>query len=288
MRLAIGAAQMGMAYGISNRGGRVAADEVGRMLDLARQEGIDTVDTAVAYGSSEEALGAAGLDGMKVVTKIGPVPEHCRNATAWVIETLLGSCRRLRRPSVHGVLLHRVQDLAGDHAAGLARGLRSAVDRGLATVAGVSVYSPEDLDLVVGKIDLGLVQLPRNPIDRRFERTGWLGRLKDAGVEVHVRSIFLQGLLIMSHQDLAGRFGRWERPLARWHDWVARCGISPVEACIAHAMDEPHIDRVVVGFDGAEQLREACDAARRRSMPVPTDIAIDDLDLLLPSRWPAE
>lgn len=286
MRLAIGAAQMGMAYGVANRTGQVDGIEISRMLDLARREGIDTVDTAVAYGSSEQALGDAGLHGLKVVTKIGPVPENCADASAWVIETLVGSCRRLRCRSVHGVLLHRAQDLAGNHAVGLARGLRAAVDDGLAKMAGVSVYSPEDLDAVAGRIDLGLVQLPRNPLDRRFERAGWLDRLKDAGVEVHVRSIFLQGLLTMSHRSLAERFGRWQVPLARWHNLVTQAGLSPVEVCIADAVAEPRIDRIVVGFDGVEQLIQACAAARRGPMPVPPEIAIDDLELLLPSRWP--
>jgi aryl-alcohol dehydrogenase-like predicted oxidoreductase len=287
MKLAIGAAQMGMDYGIANRTGQVSASEVVRILDQARREGIDTVDTAVAYGSSEQALGEAGVQDLRVVTKIGPVPEHCTDAADWVIETVRASCRRLRSPSVHGVLLHRVQDLAGKHAAGLARGLQAAVSCGLATLAGVSVYSPEDLDFAVGKVQVGLVQLPRNPLDKRFDRAGWLDRLKDAGVEVHVRSIFLQGLLTMPTPDVETRFGRWGDPLARWRSWVAQSGFSPVEVCIADAMAEPSIDRIVVGFDSRQQLLQACGAARGRPTRVPPDLAVDDLDLLLPSRWPA-
>ena len=287
MKLAIGAAQMGMDYGIANRTGQVSVPEVVRILDQARQEGIDTVDTAVAYGSSEQALGEAGVQDLRVVTKIGPIPEHCTDAASWVIETVRASCRRLRSASVHGVLLHRVQDLAGNHAVGLARGLHAAVSCGLATVAGVSVYSPEDLEFAVGKLQVGLVQLPRNPLDKRFDRAGWLDRLKDAGVEVHVRSIFLQGLLTMPTPDVETRFGRWSDLLARWRSWVEQSGLSPVEVCIADAMAEPSIDRIVVGFDSRQQLLQACGAARGRPTRVPPDLAVDDLDLLLPSRWPA-
>jgi len=285
MKLAIGAAQLGMPYGVANRVGRVNGASAARMLDVARANGIDTIDTAAAYGESEATLGTIGTSGFRVVTKIGPIPATCPDAADWVVESVRASCGRLRRPSVYGVLLHRSEDLLGPHGAGVADGLRRLPSHGLAERFGVSVYSPDELARAQSVLGGDLVQLPRNPFDRRFDRTGWIRRLADSGVEVHVRSIFLQGLLAMAPSAVPERFSRWRGPLEAWHRWLAARGVGAIEACLSDAMSDPCISRIVTGFDSPEQLAEACALAGRSSLPAPDSLAVDDLDLLLPSRW---
>lgn len=285
MRLAVGAAQMGMPYGVANRVGQVNSDSAARILDVARANGIDTIDTAAAYGESEATLGLIGTAGFRVVTKIGPIPACCPDAVRWVVESVRASCDRLRIPSVYGVLLHRSEDLLGPHGAGIADGMRSLPSLGLTERFGVSVYSPDELARAQPVLGGDLVQLPRNPFDRRFDRAGWIRRLADSGVEVHVRSIFLQGLLAMAPSAVPERFARWRGPLEAWHRWLAARGVGAVEACLSDAMSDPGISRIITGFDSPEQLAEACALACRPPFPAPDALAIDDLDLLLPSRW---
>jgi aryl-alcohol dehydrogenase-like predicted oxidoreductase len=286
MKLAVGAAQMGMAYGVANRTGQVGPERARQLLDTARAHGVDTIDTAAAYGDSEMTLGAVGSAGFRVVTKIGPVPDRCSDPADWVVASVRASCGRLRRQSVHGVLLHRSEDLFGPHARGIIEGLQRLPRLGLAERVGLSVYSPDELERSCEVLDAGIVQLPRNPLDRRFERSGWIRRLAEAGVEVHVRSIFLQGLLAMPPAEVPARFSQWRGALSSWHRWLSNRGIGAIEACIRDAMSEPAIDRIVTGFDSPEQMAMACEFSGRAPERVPEEIAVDDLDLLLPFRWP--
>lgn len=281
-RLALGTVQFGLDYGVANSRGRVEADEVAAILDLARTAGIDTLDTAVGYGGSERTLGEAGVAGFNILTKLPELPEATTDVIGWVLTEATASIERLGRQRLHGLLLHRPLDLVGPRGQELRAGLVAARETGLTDRIGVSVYSPEDLDRVWND-DLDLVQAPSNALDRRLASSGWLDRLADAGAEVHTRSAFLQGLLLMDERP--AYFDRWADVLGSWDRWVESNECSPVEAALGAALADDRIDRVVIGVDGRDQLGEILDALGA-PLPVPPDtLGSEDLDLIDPSRW---
>lgn len=288
MRLAIGAAQMGMPYGVANRSGQVQAGEAARMIALAKHRGVDTIDTAAAYGGSERTLGSCDLAGMRVVTKIPALPDGCTDPSGWVERSVQESCERLRVSELHAVLVHRAADLLGPAGPSIVDTLERMRHGGCMRRVGVSVYDPDELASVAERMRLEVVQLPRSPMDRRFERAGWIDRLHRSGTEIHVRSILLQGLLAIPRPMIPGRFDRWSGHLAAWHAWLADERIGALEACLADALAETRIDRIILGFDGLAQLEQACELALRPPRRSPEVFAVDDLDLLLPSRWSAE
>jgi aryl-alcohol dehydrogenase-like predicted oxidoreductase len=285
-RIALGTAQLGLPYGITNRTGQVSEGAAREMLDLARIRGVRTLDTAALYGTSETVLGQLGVQDLDVVTKLPGLPRTDGDAGRFVRETLAASLGRLRLPRVQALLLHRPADLLGPHGPALWKALQAARAEGLTAKIGFSIYSPRELDLLLPRFRPDLVQAPLNPVDRRLVASGWLGRLAADGVEVHVRSAFLQGLLLVTPEALPPAFGRWKPLWQEWWSWLAEARVSPVAACLGYVLSHREVERVVVGADGVRQLEEILAAAEVTPSAVPARIARDDEDLVNPSRWP--
>jgi len=286
MRLALGTVQFGLPYGIANRGGRVARSTAAAILALAKRGGIDVLDTAIAYGDSEACLGEVGTDDFRVVTKLPAPPETCTDVATWVWEQAQGSLHRLGQSSVYGLLLHRAQQLAGPDGKTLARALHALKDDGLVRKIGVSIYSPAELDAAMPVCRPDLIQAPFNVVDRRLVTSGWLDRLHGEGVEIHVRSAFLQGLLLMPRADVPQKFSPWNDLWDRWHTWLAdHRDMSAVQACLAYPLSFKQIDRVVVGVDTAAQLEQLMVAEAVASAIDLPDLACNDERLINPSHW---
>lgn len=209
MRIALGTVQFGLPYGIANQTGQVARSEAKAMLQLAAANSIDTLDTAIAYGESETRLGEAGVQSFNVVTKLPAIPASCHDVNGWVREQVGLSLCRLDLTRVYGLLLHRSDDLLGNNGAMLWHALEELRDVDLVQKIGVSVYAPSEIEAVTSLYKVDLVQAPFNIVDRRLSTSGWLDRLKSKGVEVHTRSAFLQGLLLMSRTAIPPKFSSW-------------------------------------------------------------------------------
>lgn len=249
-KLALGTVQFGLTYGVSNTRGQVPQAEVDEILDIATSAGVDLLDTAQAYGSSEAALGAylrRRPAAFKVVTKVKDVPGP------QVPGSLRASLERTGAGRFYGVLMHSYEEhLANpDRYAGLAEARRS----GLTLKTGFSLYRPEQAEsLLAARTDFDLVQVPYSLLDRRFERV--FPALKAAGVEIHVRSVFLQGLLLMSPEAIPAGLQRAVPKVAALHLYAEKNGLAPAAVCAGFALSNPLVDRVVMGVDGPTALRE--------------------------------
>lgn len=286
-RLALGTVQFGLAYGVANRSGQVPADEVGRILAAAQAAGLDTLDTAMDYGDSEACLGKQGVTAFQVVTKLSALPDDVADVQAWMQGKVQASLQRLQVASLHGLLLHRPHQLWGAQGPALMAALQSLKSSGLVRKIGVSIYGPEELDAVWAVCRPDLVQAPFSLIDRRLHASGWLDRLHQAGVEVHVRSAFLQGLLLMSRNDLPEKFGKgWPQVWNAWHAWLsAHPDVSSAEACLGFVQGFPQVDRVVVGVDSLMQFEQLVAASSAKLASDWPEMGSDDVSLVNPAKW---
>ncbi len=281
MKLGLGTVQFGLAYGVSNSTGEISNDEASLILDTARSAGIRTIDTATAYGSSEARLGSLGLEGFEVVSKLsGVAPSELDTAVRL-------SLMRLKRASLDGLLLHRPGELNGPDGAEIWSTLEHLKSEGLIKKLGVSVYSPEDLDRLPQGLALDLVQLPYNIVDRRMETSGWLERLKQQAVEVHARSAFLQGLLLMEPAERPQHFFRWNDLWQSLEAWLSSEKLTRLEACLGFALANPFIDRIIVGTQSAAQLQELM-AVKPLEVAPPSSLSTKDDNLLNPGNWNAK
>lgn len=286
-KLALGTAQWGLSYGVANVTGRPSSETVDRMLCAAAKAGARTLDTARAYGEAERIIGdSTPARDFAVVTKTDP------NATANVDDAeraIATSLVALRRDRVHALLVHHGERLLSDGDApwiALEKSRRS----GVAAKIGVSVYRPEALRSLLERFAIEIVQIPASLYDRRFERCGLLDELARRGVEVHVRSVFLQGLILASPENLPPAFAGLSAHQRRLHDHLSASGLTPLEAALSNALADERIARVVVGAENEVQLCEILAAAARAGTslrPAGADaFALDDEGVILPFNWP--
>jgi glutamate-1-semialdehyde 2,1-aminomutase len=284
-RFALGTAQFGLHYGVANGFGPVTREDASAIIALARASGFIALDTAIAYGNSEQRLGEIGVQEWQVISKLPPLPGSVRDVEPWVRNAVLGSLRRLRIPKLHGLMLHRSLQLLGPRGAALHQALMALKEDRKVDKIGVSICSPEELDALWPRFPIELVQAPFNIVDRRLVTSGWLKRLHEAGTEVQIRSVFLQGLLLMPADKRPEAFHRWQPLWAEWHRWLDTEKLTSVQACLGYVLSQPEIDHVVLGVDNLPQLREILASAHKRVIVPPKTLMSTDQNLINPTLW---
>lgn len=282
IRLALGTVQFGLAYGVAGRGEAVPEPEVRSILEDAASRGVRTLDTASAYGDIEERLGrlANGLP-LDIVSKVPAIPQDLSPARsadfalrgAEVSHARLGA--RLR-----GLMLHRAADLDGPRGEAVSKALRGwCADRHIAF--GASCYAPAEAAQLSASHGIALVQLPGNALDQR------IGRETDglAGVEVHLRSALLQGLLLMPQDRAAARVPRAAQALAKWHASCRAAGLAPLEMALSIAKSFTAVAAVVVGVDSFAQWQEIAQAWERAHPKAAPDLHCNAPHIVDPRLW---
>ncbi len=276
-RLALGSAQFGGVYGVAGPKNGILDLQLIAILQRAHLAGIDMIDTAVSYGNSEQRLGANQLNFANIVTKL---PKDCTLYS----DIILKSANHLGVREFYAVLWHASQDLLGPEGVSRYQELTRVKEQGLCHRIGVSVYEPKELELLSG-FKLDIVQLPCSIFDRRFIESGWLERLYEQGTEIHVRSIFLQGLLLMHPGTRPKYFERWRQVWDKWHDYLAENNLSGLDACVRFAKNLKFVSRVVIGVDSECQLADILKAWGSSKAKDELPFSVDDVELLNPSMW---
>lgn len=286
MKIALGTVQFGLDYGAFNASGKISVAMVRDILDLARASGVDTLDTAHAYGDSESVLGECRApEKFRIVTKI-PVKAPDIDAAKFVGDQFEASLRSLNASNVFGLLMHSAADLLGTPGDIVWASLERLKRSGRVVKIGVSVYSTDEAENILNRYPIDLIQLPYNVFDRRFERSGVIQRCAAGKVEVHARSAFLQGLVLADPDRLSPDFEIYAPIIREFQDVSRTLGVEPIEAALAICSANEGVSRVVVGVDGLEQFRTILGAvAREIDVTAFSKFESDDTILLNPSMW---
>ena len=277
-RLGLGTVQFGQAYGVSNTAGQVPLNEVRAMLARAAGEGVAVLDTAANYSRAEEVLAQCDTSAFRIVSKTVSV----KNGVTAVIARARQSLQSLGRVDV--LLVHAVADLKGPDGEELWRALRDLKEQGTVGAIGISAYVADDPAALGRRFRPDAMQIPFSLLDQRLLQDGSLAPLKDLGVEIHARSLFLQGLLFM---ETAPEKLRDAAPLlARVRQHIAAADTTPLVAALGFALSRPEVDVAVVGATSRHELDEILAAVR---VPLPeldwAACALDDARILTPSLW---
>ena len=286
-KIALGTVQFGIDYGVNSVDGQVRPEEVKKILSYANLKGVVLLDVAPAYGNSEKILGRMNVSNFKVVTKTRHFDglEIDNNDVKLLNNDFHHSLKDLKQYSVYGVLIHDADDLLKPGAEKLFDKLQELKQAEKIVKIGVSVYDHSQLQFILDNFAIDLVQLPFNILDRRMVDSGMLSTLRSKGVEVHARSVFLQGLLLMTEQSRHEKFNRWSGLWKIWHEWLNDSQITALEATIRYAISIPEISKVLVGVDTKDQLKEIIVASNGVLPNIPTELYTNDVNLLNPSNW---
>jgi aryl-alcohol dehydrogenase-like predicted oxidoreductase len=286
-KIALGTVQFGVDYGINSISGQVASNEVVNILNYARSHKIGLLDTAPTYGNSEQILGDAKVKDFKIVTKTRYFDQTIitDKEISLLTSDLNQSMQSLKQKSLYGLLVHNADDLFKTGADKIINQLQAFKQQGLISNIGVSIYTGDQLQKIIDRFDIDLVQLPFNILDKRLIDSGVLYEIYNQGIEVHARSVFLQGLLLMTEHSQLKQFNRWKSLWRLWHEWLGDNKLTALEATIRYAISIPQISKVLVGVDSKNQLRDIIQAADGNLPAIPKELFTDDTDLLNPSNW---
>jgi len=256
--IGLGTVQFGMNYGISNKGGRIFNLDASKLLQVAIENHIEVLDTASAYGTSESFLGKILPEPhrFKVVTKIPPLnlARIEKKDIEKAEEVFKNSLKKLGQKQVYGLLLHNADDLLADGGFDLFGRLQQFKSKGLVKKIGVSVYHTDQVEKILNHYKIDLIQLPINVMNQSFLAEGYLSELKSHNVEIHVRSVFLQGLLLMPLKEISNFFAPILPVLKRYHGFLKDNALTPVQGAMSFIQQIPDLDVVVLGVNNASQL----------------------------------
>ena len=285
-QLCLGTVQFGLPYGITNETGQVSEHEVRRILELAVVSGISLFDTAQAYGVAEKVLGLCWPKGAfhKFISKL---PAGAPRDT-WEAN-FMTSLERLQASKLSGLLLHRAADLLGPDGGALLSWLEGLRDRGLVDCIGVSIYESSELEgLPLDRFQL--VQLPLSVYDQRLILDGTVDMLKSLGIDIHARSVLLQGLMLQSPQHWPNHLSpAFRAHHARWLEELRKDGLSPLSCALGFVRACEGVEGVLIGVLSTQELDQILRAWSQQDF-CSTNAALGwawsnefDLD---PRRWP--
>ena len=269
MNIALGSAQFGSPYGVLNNGSCPKTSQIADILDLALQSGVTNIDTAYDYGSAELKLGEIGVEQFQVITKVH-VQVDQNSQVSDIYEKIEISLERLKLNSLAAVLLHSVDPLKGHQGDAITRQLEAVVEKKLAEKVGVSVYGPEEIQLASEFNLLNVVQAPFSAFDRRVLQSGWVENLKINGNELWLRSIFLQGLLLIEDFQTAPSLSEFTNFFESWGSWCDARNLSKLSACLLCVRNLIENPNLIIGVENRHQLSQIIEAIS--SLPSQSDV----------------
>ena len=287
-KLGLGTAQWGMQYGVSNKQGQTPLEEVHRILKFAHSTGISLLDTASLYGNAEQALGQSNLSSFRVITKTPKFDKDwvSKADVEHLVQTFTASLQKLGLKSAYGLLMHDVDNILLPNGSQLIGALEQLRRQEYVSKIGISVYSSSQIKKALDLFKPDIIQLPINVLDQRLIQDGTIAHLSNLGIEVHARSTFLQGLLLMKlNDDIPKYFKPWMPLLTKWHGFCSDQLISPLHAALGFVCSLKEISYAVVGVQNQNQLKEILDDSTTLNSFDFDQFASDDPNILNPSVW---
>jgi aryl-alcohol dehydrogenase-like predicted oxidoreductase len=285
MKIVLGTANFGQKYGLAGK--IIKSDKkIQKIIKFASNSKIQLIDTSDNYGSSETLLGNNNLKSFKIITKLKFSDKEKKNDNleSIIFKKIEKSLFKLNIKKLYAILLHESKDLKGSKKNLIIKVLKKLKKRKLVSKIGVSIYDPKELDFIWPFWKPDIIQCPFNILDRRINESGWLNRLKKNKTEVHVRSIFLQGLLLKDSRSLPKKFKKWNHIFKEWTKYCHDKNISKLQVCINFIKSFKKISYAVIGFEDTTQLKKIVKYFNNNKGKYPS-LTCSDTRLINPHLW---
>ena len=290
MKLIIGTAQFGLNYGISNTDGKTPGREVNEILQFADSNKIVTLDTAYMYCDSENTIGlylkSHPNEKWDVISKL-PKLENNENIKS-SFDEIFHQSKALLGNSLNTYLAHDAKQFLYNQT--VRNRLHFIKQKGLVSKIGVSVYSEEEINEVLKLSDIDVIQLPLNVLDHRLIKSNTLKRIKQHDIEIHVRSVFLQGLFFLSDMELKAKFLDAFDAINIIKNIAMDYNLNLRDLALLFVKNIPEVDKIIIGVNNLKQLKDNISSYKKTCNDDVIDQILDQVNfndeaVLNPTNW---
>lgn len=276
-----------MKYGINNEKGKPSFKKVKDILDFAYLKGIRLLDTAEAYGNSQSRIGQyhkITSNKFNVITKFSPLR---KDLSENIIERVNDNLTTLDVKCLYSYMFHSFEDYK-KYFLEFKHDLIKLRSSNKIKKIGVSLNSNEEIIEVLRNSDIDLIQLPFNMLDNSIRRKNVLNEAKSKGVEIHTRSVFLQGLFFKNENDLVGNISLLKEGMIQIKNIVSK-ERDINKLALQYVINKPYIDSVLLGVDSVDQLEKNLSCINK-ALPNKIEqyidnINISEISMLNPANW---
>lgn len=282
-KIILGTANFNLNYGINRDNQKFSINSIKQILDFSQKNNILNIDTASKYRGVEKKLGNFNLKRFKISTKLNLIPRDYKNIESYILSKIKKSIKNLNINKIENYFLHNPNDfIKSKFKNKIYQTLVKAKKIGLINNIGISVYDMKELNEIIKKYKIDVVQIPYSLFDRRFEKM--INKLKKKKINVQIRSIFLQGILLYQLSKLPKKFLRFKE-FVKLNKWIEKKKIERIEASINFVKRNKNIDNFVFGFNNLQQLRKICKLYKKKSYIFPKKIFSNNIKLIDPRKW---
>lgn len=253
MKLGLGTAQFGLDYGISNQHGKVSDDELSKIFSFCKSKNINLIDTAQIYGDSEKRISKYLNDNYRIITKFTLDSINKKNS---LIDCLNASINNLKTNKIDTFMVHSFNLNSSKQLDDIYKDLMHFKLSGAVNKIGVSVYNENEIDYILDNYQFDVIQLPLNIFDQKLELNGILKKIKLRNLEIHVRSVFLQGLCFMEPDYLVGKLKEAKPNLELFRKYSKELNTSLQELALSYLLNIKDIDAIIIGCTTKKELFE--------------------------------
>ena len=283
-KLILGTAQFGKNYGITNAK-QISSSEVKSLLDYAKDNKLNQLDTANSYGDSEKLIGKNNNKYFNISTKLS-CPSSIQNFNKKLLFDQVDiSLNKVKTDMFETLFVHNAKEFINDSKNDFYKNLLCLKDMKKTKKIGVSVYDPLEVYKLLDIYDIDVIQLPLNLFDQRFIDEKIIHYLEKKGVEIHIRSIFLQGVLLSSRSTLPKYFEKWNEKFHLYYHWLTVNNIDPISACINFVYNKFSNFKIIIGVNSKKDLVQII-SNYKKCNPINTNmLKNDDPELIDPRKW---
>ena len=282
-KLILGTANFDLNYGLKNRFKKLKKKEIKKIIYYSKKKNINYIDTAQSYKNTEKILGRENINQFKIITKFTSFDKS--NVKKSVKEKYLTSINNLKTNTLHTVLFHNPQDLLKKKGAEIFNEIMLLKKKGCIKKIGVSVYTKKELREILKQYKIDVVQIPLNIFNQSFLTKNFILEMKKKNIEIHARSIFLQGLLLLKKKKIPKSFLRYSYIFEKWNTWLKKNKINNLNACLNFIDNQKNIKKFVVGVDSLKQLAEIVNFKKSKKIFNFTELNTKLTSVNNPAKW---
>jgi len=282
-QIILGTANLNKKYGFLKKSIRFS--EFKKIIKNSKKNKVRYIDTSINYSGVHKILGKLNLNKIKVITKISIPTNNNINAELWIKKIIKNIIRDLKTKSLYCVLIHNSNILLNNKYKKYILNLNELKKKGKIKKIGFSVYNLREAKILLKKYKFDILQVPLNIINQTFCDKNFLQNIRKKNIEIHARSVFLQGILLSKDLRKMKYFKRWRTFWKDYYNWLNKNRVSGLTACLSFINGVKNISGYVIGIENEKQFKQVLDCKIKKNLKFESFLSQKNKKLIDPSKW---